>query len=442
MNSSEEYTYELDQESEQPKSPSIEDNFAQYTYEEETHSLDQESEQPKSPSIEDNFTDYTYEEETHSLDLDQESEQHISISIEDNEILRLLLIDLLPEKSLYRKITYRNGAVYEGECRQVNRPILPKRRFQKHDEFDQRPQHPLENNQVVVALEGEMGENLEHDIKKMAFILHGRGEYDFVNGDRFEGSWVANRTHGNGLHFHKSGTTIEGRWTLGRLDADISPVEIRYFNGDTYVGKLDNASGLYEGDGTFVHRNNTRLVGDWHNGTFVKGTKSTTIGYEISGTFVNGIAEGNEMVQMFSGSTIRTRTRRTCSLRSNINGDEEEEKRGGFLYRGSMWNGFRHGFGKIEWTDNTEYEGEFWLNSPTMAWPEETKDSQQPPGSGIVLHRTTHVTAVGSTCITTALPDKRFCYLLSRSNWNRNNLAEVTSTYNGTETRHQSNNLL
>ena len=54
-----------------------------------------------------------------------------------------ILLSLLPETKVWRKITF-SDSTYEGECRQVERPKLPKRtRFQKNQEYDQRPQHPL-----------------------------------------------------------------------------------------------------------------------------------------------------------------------------------------------------------------------------------------------------------------------------------------------------------
>ena len=106
-----------------------------------------------------------------------------------------------------------------------------------------------------------------HDVKKFAFILHGQGNYLFANGDRFEGSWVANRMHGRGVHIHKSGTTIEGTWHLGQLEAQTNPVEIRYFNGDSYVGKIHEVTGGYHGQGTFVYKNGTRKTCNaWNHG--------------------------------------------------------------------------------------------------------------------------------------------------------------------------------
>lgn len=84
-------------------------------------------------------------------------------------------------------------------------------------------------------------------------------------------------------------------------------------------------------------------------------------------------------------------------------------------------------FGKIHFMDdNTFFEGEFWLGSPVSTpWPEETKSSQEPVGSGVLLHCRSNERMV-------EVVNKKFCYLLRGSDWNQRNLASIMTTMNET----------
>jgi len=188
-----------------------------------------------------------------------------------------------------------------------------------------------------------------------------------------------------------------------------------------------------------------------------QGTITFCNGYEITAAnFVNNVAEGNGVVESFSGTKItnkkrRPRRRRWKKMKNEHKDDQKRWKEidkkvaikkssddyhdkdddnentiGGYLYTGSMYQGLRHGFGKIQFDDNTVFEGEFWLGSPvSKPWPEETKSNQDPVGGGVLLHCDSHERMV-------EVVNKKFCYLLRGSDWNQRNIASIMTTMNET----------
>ena len=381
-------------------------------------------------------------DEYETADLEQFQEQTQEQSQEEHaEVTEQLLLHYLPPEStsVYRLITFADESSYEGFCRQLTRPLLPRRsRFQKVDEYDQSLHHPLENDQIVKHLQNELSQDLEHDVPKHSFILHGKGSYTFANRDRFDGVFSCNRMHGRGVHTYNNGTAIEGLWCLGVLDSTSSPVEIMFANGDTYVGWIHGKSGVFHGEGTFVHRNGARHVGEWRDGVpHGKGVLTKTTAYELTGEFLNGVGHGEFMIERHPGHRVR--------MRQSDRGEEEEkekgkaEKRGGYVYRGAFLNGVRHGWGKMEWSDDeTMFEGEFENGRPCLLPEEEEEEEEEVEEeeeeekavsmhrlsqreTGVILHRSK------ATGLTSLHANKMFCYLLDKNHWNHRNFALLES---------------
>ena len=356
----------------------------------------------------------TYSQEEHSQ---EEHSQEEHSQEEHAEVTEQLLLHYLPPKetSVYRLITFADGSAYEGFCRQLTRPLLPRKsRFQKVDEYDQSLHHPLENDQIVKHLQDELSQDLEHDVPKHSFILHGKGSYTFANKDAWDGVFSCNRMHGRGVHTYNDGTAIGGLWCLGVLDSS-SPVKITFANGDTYVGWIHGESGMFHGEGTFVHRNGARHEGTWRHGVaHGKGVLTKTTGYELSGEFLNGVGHGEFMIEGHPGHRVR--------MRKGDRGEEKEtgtEKRGGYVYHGAFSNGVRHGWGKMEWSDDeTVFEGVFQNGLPCRL---NTLHRLSQRETGVILHRSK------ATGLTSLHAHKMFCYLLDKNHWNHRNFALLES---------------
>ena len=373
----------------------------------------------------------TYSQEEHSQEEHSQEEhsqeehwQEEHSQEEHAEVTEQLLLHYLPPKatSVYRLITFADGSAYEGFCRQLTRPLLPRRsRFQKVDEYDQSLHHPLENDQIVKHLQDELSQDLKHDIPKHSFILHGKGSYTFANKDSWDGVFSCNRMHGRGVRTYNDGTAIGGLWCLGVLDSTSSPVEITFANGDTYVGWIHGESGMFHGEGTFVHRNGARHVGEWRDGApHGKGVLTKTTGYELSGEFLNGVGHGEFMIEGHPGHRVRMR--------------KGEEVRGGYVYHGAFSNGVRHGWGKMEWSDDeTVFEGVFENGRPCrlLEEKEEVEREEEEKAvsmhqlsqreTGVILHRSK------ATGLTSLHAPKMFCYLLDKNHWNHRNFALLES---------------
>ena len=93
--------------------------------------------------------------------------------------------------------------------------------------------------------------------------FHGRGVYEWINGDKYEGQWERGRPHGKGKLFFASGSKYRGEFRNGKR------------NG---LGELSDRYGIYEGEwqddsrhgrGTQTRLNGQILDGEWRCGEFI-----------------------------------------------------------------------------------------------------------------------------------------------------------------------------
>ena len=109
-------------------------------------------------------------------------------------------------------------------------------------------------------------------------------------------------------------------------------------------------------------------------------------------------------------------------MRKGDRGEEKEkgtEKRGGYVYHGAFSNGVRHGWGKMEWSDDeTVFEGVFQNGLPCRL---NTLHRLSQRETGVILHRSK------ATGLTSLHAHKMFCYLLDKNHWNHRNFALLES---------------
>lgn len=121
--------------------------------------------------------------------------------------------------------------------------------------------------------------------------IDGMGQFNYINGDSYKGSWKSGKPHGEGTFYYKS----EGVTYVGQIKQD-------KFEGR---GKLYLANGQLLYDGAFknnmMHGKGTLNMpnADWtYQGNFVEnkmqgqGLQSFTNGDTLEGNFDNGQANG------------------------------------------------------------------------------------------------------------------------------------------------------
>eukprot|EP00826_Nyctotherus_ovalis_P041801 TRINITY_DN4253_c0_g6_i1.p1 TRINITY_DN4253_c0_g6~~TRINITY_DN4253_c0_g6_i1.p1 ORF type:complete len:115 (+),score=11.47 TRINITY_DN4253_c0_g6_i1:277-621(+) len=74
-------------------------------------------------------------------------------------------------------------------------------------------------------------------------MKNGKGEFDYANGDKFEGSWVNDSPNGVGMNFWE----VVGKHTSA--------------NGDVYEGEWKD--GKKEGKGVMLYANGEKYNGQW-----------------------------------------------------------------------------------------------------------------------------------------------------------------------------------
>ncbi len=79
--------------------------------------------------------------------------------------------------------------------------------------------------------------------------FHGKGRYDWPNGDRYVGQWKDGDQHGRGTFIWADGGSYTGQWKNGKEHG--KGVQ-RLADGDTYRGDFRN--GERDGDGVYIDR--------------------------------------------------------------------------------------------------------------------------------------------------------------------------------------------
>ena len=65
---------------------------------------------------------------------------------------------------------------------------------------------------------------------------HGVGELEYVNKDKYVGTFVHGKREGKGKYFYSEGTVFTGTW----LNNEKQEGELKLFNGDIFQGFFSN----------------------------------------------------------------------------------------------------------------------------------------------------------------------------------------------------------
>lgn len=155
------------------------------------------------------------------------------------------------------KLTLQDGTVYEGNFvngtlngqKLVNQMISGKYRFADNTDNTQNPEFIIEFSDYS-TYQGEIQDNK----------FHGTGVFRFSNGTTLEGQFAAgvfvSGTYTTKINYNTCVFTVQ--------NGNITSAEIKYTNGNTYVG--DFANGSVSGKGVMKYSNGDNYTGDFQNG--------------------------------------------------------------------------------------------------------------------------------------------------------------------------------
>ena len=89
-----------------------------------------------------------------------------------------------------------------------------------------------------------------------------RAETDFYNGDKYVGDVQNGKRHGHGVYYYDSGDKYTGNWNMGKQEGHGVYV---YANGDRYVGEW--FGGKHDGAGTYYFKSGKIFQGTYRNGS-------------------------------------------------------------------------------------------------------------------------------------------------------------------------------
>ena len=208
---------------------------------------------------------------------------------------------------------------------------------------------------------------------------HGKGKWNGLRGDEYEGQWQNDYYEGMGVLRTKF-AVYEGRFLKGERHGHGVLVAT---NGDWYEGEFrhdvfdghgerSDHAGVYNGEfkggkrhghGTFTTHQGVRYIGAWIDGLrHGRGEQSYPDGSSFIGQFANDkkVGEG-EFVDGHKGTTGGEVAYYGSYEAGMRHGDGAEwEGVYGDKYRGSFQAGEMHGVGKFNWADGEEYLG-CWL---------------------------------------------------------------------------------
>ena len=88
-----------------------------------------------------------------------------------------------------------------------------------------------------------------------------RAETDFYNGDKYVGDVQNGKRHGHGVYYYDSGDKYTGNWNQGKQEGHGVYV---YANGDRYVGEW--LAGKHNGSGTYYFKSGKIFQGTYKSG--------------------------------------------------------------------------------------------------------------------------------------------------------------------------------
>lgn len=127
--------------------------------------------------------------------------------------------------------------------------------------------------------------------------MHGHGEYDFKNGDHYDGQWAFGKRTGSGFLMLAKGDSYEGEWLLDKFNGRGKYV---FDVGGTYEGQF--VDGRRHGKGTYSFPNGSKLAGEFSNGRQVGvGTLTYPAGDQLTSEFKDGLPIGKGFIKRVNG---------------------------------------------------------------------------------------------------------------------------------------------
>ena len=208
---------------------------------------------------------------------------------------------------------------------------------------------------------------------------HGKGVWEGLHGERYEGQWredyydgigvlktkyavyegsfVHGKRHGHGVRVESNGDWYEGEWRHDQFDGDGERAD----KTGVYVGSFQN--GKRHGHGQFTTYNGVRHIGEWKDGVREgEGEQFCPDGSRFVGTWSRDEKAGHgEFVDGFQSAT-GGEISYSGSYSGGIRHGDGAEWEGiyGDEYRGTFANGEMRGVGKFQFSDGEQYLG-CWL---------------------------------------------------------------------------------
>ena len=197
---------------------------------------------------------------------------------------------------------------------------------------------------------------------------HGKGVFNFNNGQRYDGKYRDGKRNGFGTYYFKDGERFEGEYLNDKRNGR---GKYYYKNGDWFEGEYrDNAR---NGKGVYHFSNGSWEEADYANNarTKVIATSGSSASSSASGTSASSSTSGGSSYAGTSGSSstntsdIVTLTTKAGTYTGTLDKDGKLSGEGMFKFNsGSMYVGYylhaiRNGFGIYSYTDGSKYSGTF-----------------------------------------------------------------------------------
>ena len=111
------------------------------------------------------------------------------------------------------------------------------------------------NNQIIITKNGIYIGEINKNGQK-----HGKGIYQFSDGDRYEGEWENGQQHGKGIYQFSDGNRYKGNWENGQQHGKGI---CQFSDGSRYKGNWEN--GQQHGKGICQFSDGSRYEGEWEN---------------------------------------------------------------------------------------------------------------------------------------------------------------------------------
>lgn len=201
----------------------------------------------------------------------------------------------------------------------------------------------------------------------------GYGEYRFVDGARYHGTFKAGQLHGQGVLYYPDGSKYVGNW---RRQLQQGKGRLTLANGDIYFGMWNE--GVFDGEGEMKYANGNVLTGRWVQGVSQgEATYTFANGDIYQGEIFDGKLHGHGIMDYDTGdryigdwqNNLRSgRGRLTFEDGTNVDGvwtnDQYQAKWDQMGYQGAVENlndclyGCKDGLGSYSYPNGTQYFGE------------------------------------------------------------------------------------